>query len=290
MNQEYSLTIVERVLAREEGFLDKNSENVIYKEKIVGKQYKDDDAEYLYLANLISDDLEVSPQRQAANVFRKIRHVLDQEKWSVRDIIRTWFFNRNIIEWYDDFNQEREVFFENNGIKDIYPASTCVGIKDELSVGMVANVLLVRPKNVNVLVQDAPSPLQGPAYEYKSLFSRGKKISTSQYHKLYISGTASIDQNGRTLYVGNIRKQIAHTMNVIKNMLEVHQMTFANISNGIFYFKELSHKNIVKGCLEAFNIKGELVCVDICRDDLLFEAEVSAIYYVGEGKGTGHSR
>src|ERR1051326_5066388 len=49
------------------------------------------------------------------------------------------------------------------------------------------------------------------AYDYGSAFSRGMRIDLGKFVILLISGTASIDDEGRTLYAGDLRKQVRRT-------------------------------------------------------------------------------
>lgn len=40
-------------------------------------------------------------------------------------VIRTWFYNNRLLDWYEEFNRARDTFFESRGVFDrLVPAST----------------------------------------------------------------------------------------------------------------------------------------------------------------------
>ena len=49
------------------------------------------------------------------------------------------------------------------------------------------------------------------AYDYKSSFSRGLRIDLNGLRILLISGTASIDEQGNTVHVGDFSAQLRRT-------------------------------------------------------------------------------
>ena len=57
------------------------------------------------------------------------------------------------------------------------------------------------------------------AYDYGSAFSRGMRIDLRGLTILLISGTASIDDQGRTVHVGDLRAQVRRTYDNITKLL-----------------------------------------------------------------------
>ena len=56
------------------------------------------------------------------------------------------------------------------------------------------------------------------AYDYGSAFSRGMRIDLNGLTILLISGTASIDDAGRTVHVGDLRAQLRRTFDNITKL------------------------------------------------------------------------
>ena len=50
-------------------------------------------------------------------LLEDINTTLEQVGMSFTNIVRTWFYNDDILSWYPQFNQARSAFFANNNIK-----------------------------------------------------------------------------------------------------------------------------------------------------------------------------
>lgn len=97
---------------------------------------------------------------------------------------------------------------------------------------------------------------------------------------MYISGTASIDPNGITAYVGDPDAQVALTMQVVHAILESRGMDWADVTRGLAYFKNAEDAPLFEKCHinNKLPLFPEVIAENcICRDDLLFEIEVDTI-------------
>jgi enamine deaminase RidA (YjgF/YER057c/UK114 family) len=160
------------------------------------------------------------------------------------------------------------------------PASTGIGAGNCAGVAVVAEALAIKAKEQNIHIYEVPSPLQCPASDYKSSFSRAVEVVLPDHRRLYVSGTASIEPGGRTAHVGDVEKQIALTMDVVEAILASRQMGWSDVSRAIAYFKDIQDASL----LDSYCSKKRLPLLpmavahgDICRDDLLFEIEVDAV-------------
>src|SRR5579884_3518315 len=64
------------------------------------------------------------------------------------------------------------------------------------------------------------------ASDYGSAFSRGLRVDLNGLVILLISGTASIDEHGRTIHVGDFRGQARRTYQNITRLLESEGATW----------------------------------------------------------------
>jgi len=256
---------------------------------IVGGVFEDDDARYCLLGDLRPTDTSCSRTEQAQATFEKIESALVSVGMSFCDVVRTWFYINEILSWYTEFNMVRNNFFSERGVFECQvPASTGVGVANSAGAALVAEVFAVKAKNShNVGISAIASPLQCPAIEYKSSFSRAVEVGLPDHRRLYISGTASINPEGTTAHVGNVEKQIELTMEVVLAILESRKMGWADISRAIAYFKDIEDAPQ----LDAYRRRNHLghmpvavVHGDICRDELLFEIEVDAVSSHAIGK------
>ena len=127
------------------------------------------------------------------------------------------------------------------------------------------------------------------AYDYAkpSSFSRGMRIDLNGLAILLISGTASIDEEGRTVHVGDFRAQLRRTYQNITGLLEAEGATWRDIVRTTCYLRDIERD------YEAFNEERteffreqELDPVPastgiqaiLCRPELLVEIEAIAMF------------
>src|SRR5580692_2407540 len=87
------------------------------------------------------------------------------------------------------------------------------------------------------------------AYSYAkpSSFSRGMRIDLNGLSILLISGTASIDENGKSVHVGEIRAQTRRTFANITALLETEGCTWHDVVRTTCYLRDIERD------YEAFN-------------------------------------
>ncbi|TSA32488.1 MAG: hypothetical protein D4R64_15990 [Porphyromonadaceae bacterium] len=168
----------------------------------------------------------------------------------------------------------------NRVFDGLVPASTGISGRNHSGCALVAGVFALLVRNPLLKIQIIPSPLQCPAIKYGSFFSRAIEISASGYRQLLISGTASIDIDGQSMHLGDVRSQIDQTMKVVLAILHSRQMNWKNINRAIAYFKHAADCEFFDAYCADLGIPDFpllIVKADICRDELLFEIEVDAI-------------
>jgi enamine deaminase RidA (YjgF/YER057c/UK114 family) len=142
------------------------------------------------------------------------------------------------------------------------------------------DVFAVRPKDGRLTIQEVSSPMQNPALDYKSSFSRAVEMAYPAHKSLLISGTASIDPSGASVYIDDPEKQIRLTMDVIKAILDSRGMGWNDLFRGIAYFKSMETLPIYERVAAELGIGGFPLAVfhaDVCREELLFEIELDAV-------------
>jgi enamine deaminase RidA (YjgF/YER057c/UK114 family) len=126
------------------------------------------------------------------------------------------------------------------------------------------------------------------AYDYQkpSSFSRGVRIDLNGISLLLISGTASIDEHGRSVHVGDVRAQTRRTFHNIAGLLEAEGATWRDIVRTTCYLRN------IKRDYDAFNEERTAfyaaqgvnplpastgVQATLCRPELLIEIEAMAV-------------
>ena len=221
---------------------------------------------------------EGSPGEQAVCVFEDMEQALALADMDFSHVIRTWFHLNDILSWYDRFNEARDSFFRARGVFDrLVPASTGIGGSNASGTALSGDLIAVKPLDERVRLFDVPSPLQPEATDYGSSFSRAVEMDTPGLRQLFISGTASIDQEGRTAYPGDPQGQVELTMDVVRAILESRDMTWANVTRATAYFKRAEDAPAFLRYRAEHNLTrlpSLMVENDVCREDLLFEIEV----------------
>lgn len=248
---------------------------------VAGSLFEDEYATYCRLGGLGAVPMSRARRRQAGEVFRQMEATLSAAQLHFAHTLRTWFYLDDILSWYGDFNKIRDAFFrDRNVFKGTVPASTGIGAANVSRSGLVAGLLAARPKNGCVKVGPVPSPLQCPALDYGSSFSRAVEMDLPDHRRLYVSGTASIAPEGHTIYVGDVDAQAAKTMEVVAAILASRGMAWTDVVRGIAYVRSAADIPVFARTCAALGLPAMPVVTinsTICRGDLLFELEVDAI-------------
>jgi enamine deaminase RidA (YjgF/YER057c/UK114 family) len=104
---------------------------------------------------------------------------------------------------------------------------------------------------------------------------------------LYISGTASLDEAGRTVHVGDFEAQVVRMLENIEALLAQQGAGFENLVSGITYLKNPADAPILHSmCRERGfdNFPCALVEAPLCRPELLCETEAVAILPVATAR------
>ena len=247
---------------------------------VLGLTCADAYARYCWLGGLCSRDTSTPRAEQARRALEIMEAALHVSGMSFAHVVRTWFFLDHLLEWYDEFNAVRTHFFQERGVfEGVVPASTCVGISSAGGAALVAGALAIQSRSDAVRVRAVTSPLQCPALDYGSSFSRALEIAAPHHRRLLVSGTASIDPDGRTVHRGDARRQIVLTMEIVERLLQSRGMSWSDVSRSVFYVKRAADASLFTeycrqrglDCLRPVGVEA-----DVCRDDLLFEIEVDA--------------
>lgn len=248
--------------------------------QLMGNVFADRYVRYVSLDNLLPEAWLDRP-KQVTQVFERMEDALHQAGMDFHQMVRTWLYLDDILSWYGDFNQARDAFFRSRKVYEgMIPTSTGIGGSNTAGTAIQASLLAAEPLSEKVTIQAVPSPLQCPAIDYGSSFSRAVEITSPEVRRLYIAGTASIDQQGPTRHVGDIDGQIAYTLNVVEAILQSRDLAWADVTRAVAYFKNLEdvprfQNYCVKHQLE--NLPVGCTQNDVCRDDLLFELELDAV-------------
>jgi 2-iminobutanoate/2-iminopropanoate deaminase len=125
------------------------------------------------------------------------------------------------------------------------------------------------------------------AYAKPSSFSRGMRIDLNGLTILLISGTASIDEAGNSVHVGDFRGQMRRTLDNITGLISSEGRTWHDIVRTSCYLRDIDRD------YEAFNEERTAffaaqglnplpastgIQAHLCRPELLVEIEAIAMF------------
>jgi len=214
--------------------------------------------------------------------------ILNEQGATYRDVVRTWFYLKDILAWYADFNQARTAMYRevgllpragNNGYK--LPSSTGIqGTTPSGAAGAMDLLAVIPAENSYSPVHQLSSPGQPEALTYGSAFSRGVLIEEPEASLVQLSGTAAIDEHGQSLYPNNIQAQIDCTFEKIEVLLGQVGGTLADVAAASVFIKHPEHAQAYRERASARGLQefpAVVTVADICRPELLFEMDAEVV-------------
>jgi enamine deaminase RidA (YjgF/YER057c/UK114 family) len=254
-----------------------------------GRQITGSEASYLALSDLVRilpADARTGPADEAREALLLAEEMLRERDWSFADVRRTWFYLDDILSWYGDFNRARNDAFERLGLlngspKNVIPASTGIRGRNARGHRCTFDLLATRPLEGRALrVERLHNPLQNEAPEYGSSFSRGLSVATDHCRYFLVSGTASIDERGNTVHAGDFDAQARRTIDNVESLLASGGAVFDDVCQASAFIKSPGDVERLRRILKLRGLEQlPLVCTieDICREDLLFELDATAV-------------
>ena len=238
----------------------------------------------LYVAANLMGERSKDPYAQSVQLFDKFTSCIDGEGMTLPDnVLRTWIYLRDIDCHYDDMVRARREFFDLQKLTDKTRFLASTGIEgrmcdfgnlislDALAVGGLIEKQIVRV--------EAPSHLS-PTLLYGVTFERGLAVRFGDRSHVYISGTASIDNKGEVLFLGDVANQTRRTLENIRALLATQKANLRDMAYFIAYARNFHDREVVAGVLQdEVHAEVPLIFVEapVCRPAWLVELEGMAI-------------
>ena len=236
---------------------------------------------YLSLSS-ISDQQGKEITHHAQAMMEKAESALLQLGADFLSVPRTWMWLKDILSWYDEFNEVRNEFFTQRGLigagtRQSMPASTGIGL-GPAGGGTCAMDLIAVIEPVDCTKYLQAGGKQQSALDYGSAFSRASKTDTPAGQTVFVSGTASIDADGETTHIGDPAGQINTTIENVRAVLADMHCSDEDVVQVIAYCKTIEVERVFNSFRDNLPWPWITVICDICRDDLLFEIEATAMH------------
>jgi enamine deaminase RidA (YjgF/YER057c/UK114 family) len=223
----------------------------------------------------------VDKAKEAHRMFYCAGCLLNQAGASMKSVPRTWLWLKDICQWYGDFNLARSSFFQRAGLIDPgtrtrrLPASTGIGLHVPGGAACTLDLIALPGREDEIQLIEASGD-QGSAFEYGSAFSRASVAPMPGGKTVFISGTAAIDEAGRTEHADRIDAQIDATISHLRSLLSALGCADEHVLTALAYCKSAEVERRFRDRWSDLTWPRLTMLGDVCRSDLLFEVEVTA--------------
>jgi enamine deaminase RidA (YjgF/YER057c/UK114 family) len=231
----------------------------------------------------------VCKQRANENSYFQTKELLESYERQLKDrgctiandCVRTWFFVRDVDLNYQGVVEARKENFELNGLnnKTHYIASTGIeGNTADPNIKVLMNTHTIKGLDKGQINFLYAKDHLNPTYEYGVTFERGVSIDFGDRRKVYISGTASIDNKGLIVHQGDIIKQVYRIWENVEALLNEANCAFNDIMQIIVYLRDIADYQLVEELFaqKFSSIPQIIVLAPICRPGWLVEMECIA--------------
>lgn len=237
--------------------------------------------EHIWHMGMVST--EGDSARQTDTILNEYEQLLQKFGATLAEhCIRTWFFVRDVDTQYAGLVSARRENFIREGLtpETHYIASTGIG---------------GGPAETKALVQMGTYALKGfqsgqqrylyakthlnPTYEYGVTFERGTRMEYGDRSHVFISGTASINNKGEVVHVGDVCQQTKRMWENVEMLLKEGGMDFGDVMHLVVYLRDTADYEMVRGMFhERFpSVPTVITLAPVCRPAWLIEMECVAV-------------
>lgn len=196
--------------------------------------------------------------------------------------IRTWFYVQDVDNNYAGMVKARNDVFLTHELTSKTHFITSTGIEgkgekihtlvsmDNYAIDGISDAQI---RFLHALTHLSPTSIYGVSFE------RGIEVTYGDRRHIFLSGTASIDDKGKVVGVGQICQQTLRMWENVEALLAEANATLNDIASIIVYLRDISDYPVVK---RMFNTKFQnlpvvIVQASVCRPSWLIEMECMAI-------------
>ncbi len=219
---------------------------------------------------------------QTMLIFNKYLEFLRKKGLTLKEhCVRTWIYVADIDVNYQGMVNARNDIFRQQGLTPDthFIASTGIGGFSQTRSASVAIDFLTYPdiRECDKRYLQALDHLN-PTHEYGVSFERGTCLTLDGRDTCFISGTASIDMNGKCLYIGDISRQTARLLENIGALLHDGGLTMSDVHYFLIYLRDPSDRFIVEQFMRQAYPQPPHILLQgkVCRPEWLVEMECVA--------------
>lgn len=246
-------------------------------------QVRDGDYTHYLTASCRDKSGVTSSEAQMRHLFNQyVKQLRDEDATLIDNCLRTWIFVQNVDVNYAGVVRARNDVFRRQRLtpETHFIASTGINGRSERWGELVQMdtyaIKGIEPSDVQYL--HAPEFLNS-TIEYGVAFERGTAVRLNDRRYVFISGTASINNRGEVVYVGDINKQTERMLTNVEALLADARCDFSRVAQMIVYLRDTGDYEVVKRIFERRfpNTPRVITLAPVCRPQWLIEMECIAV-------------
>lgn len=242
-------------------------------------EYDWDGFHHLWISNMHHQGED--SHEQALSIFHGYVDELKNHRCTLADnCIRTWLYINDVDNRYKGMVKARNEVFAQEGLTEHFIASTGIAGRQadpKIFVQMDAYAIRgIMPSQIHYL---HASDHLNRTIEYGVSFERGTYVDHSDRRHIFISGTASINNQGQVMYEHDIRRQTDRMLENVQALLSEAGATYANVAPMIVYLRDPADYTVVRDIYEECFPDKPVVFLHapVCRPGWLIEMECMAV-------------
>ena len=243
--------------------------------------YKEEGLEHLWTASARLN--EGNSHEQCEQLFEQYSAHLEQAGGDLfHNSIRTWLFVQNVDANYAGVVTGRNAHFDVKNLTEKTHYISSTGIqgrsKDIRSLVQMDTYSILGVRDEQIQFLHALDHLN-PTHEYGVRFERGTAVHFKDRTQCFISGTASIDNKGNVLHVGDIKSQCLRMWENVDALLSEAGASMNDSLHMIVYLRDIADYEIIEEMFtQRFpHIPRVIVLAPVCRPAWLIEMECITI-------------
>jgi enamine deaminase RidA (YjgF/YER057c/UK114 family) len=265
---------------------------------VCGRSWTINGTTYVLLQNLdglvsTSDGAATDRRAQAERMLARAAKILKSQGATYRDVMRTWIYLSDILDWYSEFNEVRNGKYQEFGLMpgDMsqatanrfgLPASTGIQGDNPQNAKVVMDLLAIKDSSgANPCFEILGNRRQKDAFRYGAAFSRATLLHEPDLTQFQISGTAAIDEQGVSLFPNDLKAQVNRTFDNLESLMAPAGADFKKIVSATVFLKRATDANLYRQIAASrglAHLPAIYVVADVCRPELLFEFDAEAAW------------
>ncbi len=224
-----------------------------------------------------------SSYEQTEKVFEFYEDYLQKHNMTLTDnVVRTWLFVQNVDANYKGLVEARRELFERCGLRadTHYIASTGIeGNYADPAVKVLMDAYAIEAVRAEQVEYLHVPEYMSPTNVYGVTFERGTALAYRDRKHVLLSGTASIDREGKILHEGDVGKQLERTLENSQAVLRAAGAELEDMAVVLVYLRDICDAELVgtKMRERLGEVPMVIMRAPVCRPGWLVEIEGKAI-------------